>query len=293
MPEYPDISVYIEAIARHAMNQVLQRVTLKSPFLIRTYQPPIASFEGQTLIGLRRIGKRIGFEFANRQWLVLHLMVAGRLHWNGKRQSLIGFEFAKGTLSLTEAGSKRQAAIHLFSDEAGLATIDPGGLELENVSFLTFKTRLLHANHTLKRALADPHILSGIGNAYSDEILHHAGLSPVQLTRNLNDDEIHRLLASIQDRLDYFTGLLRSQTGPGFPEKVTAFRPEMAAHGKFNQPCPKCGTPIQRIVHASNETNYCPTCQTGGKLLADRALSRLLGKDWPKSLEELELRKRS
>jgi formamidopyrimidine-DNA glycosylase len=293
MPEYPDITVYIEAIERHALHHTLRRLTVKTPFLLRTYRPPIVELERQTLIGLRRVGKRIAFGFSNGHWLVLHLMIAGRLHWNSRRQALAIFEFDNGSLSLTEAGSRRQAALHLFAADTDIQSIDPGGLEVMDAAFDEFTIRLTAVNHTLKRALTDPHILSGIGNAYSDEILHHAGLSPVALTQKLAPEEIRRLFAAIHDRLNFFTDLLRRQTGPGFPEMVTAFRPEMAAHGKFNQPCPRCGTPIQRIVHASNETNYCPGCQTGGKLLADRALSRLLGKDWPKSLEEMELRKRA
>ncbi|HEU0124187.1 MAG TPA: DNA-formamidopyrimidine glycosylase family protein [Bryobacteraceae bacterium] len=292
MPEYPDVTVYIEAIERHALGHILESVKLNTPFLLRTYQPPIDSLCRQTLTGVRRMGKRIAFGFSNGHWMALHLMIAGRLHWNSRRQALAVFSFDNGALSLTEAGTRRQAALHLFTSEAELAAIDAGGLEVMTATLEAFTARLTASNHTLKRALTDPRILSGIGNAYSDEILHHARLSPVTLTQKLSADEIHRLLASIRDRLNYFTQSLRDQTGAGFPEKVTAFRPEMAVHGKYKEPCPNCATPIQRIVHASNETNYCPTCQTCGKLLADRALSRLLGKDWPKSLEEMELRKR-
>jgi formamidopyrimidine-DNA glycosylase len=293
MPEYPDITVYIEALQRHALDRVLTRLTVTTPFLIRTYDPPAESLSRQTLVALRRIGKRIAFGFSNGHWLVLHLMVAGRLHWNSKRRALASFEFENGVLTLTEAGSKRQAAIHIFASEAGLETVDAGGLDVLNASFLAFQTRILRANHTLKRALTDPHILSGIGNAYSDEILHHACLSPVQLTSRLSEEELARLYASIRDRLQYFTEVIRTQTGAGFPESVTAFRPEMAVHGKYQQPCSRCGSAVQRIVHATNETNYCPACQTGGRLLADRALSRLLGKDWPRTPEEMELRKRN
>ena len=292
MPEYPDITLYIEALERHALNRVLTRLTVKTPFLIRTYDPPVEAIVGQTLIALRRIGKRIAFGFSNGHWLVLHLMIAGRLHWNSKRQALAALAFESGVLTLTEAGSKRRAAVHVFGSEAGLETVGAGGLDVLNASFSAFKTRILEANHTLKRALTDPRILSGIGNAYSDEILHHALLSPVQWTSRLTEEELGRLHASIRDRLEYFTSLLREETGAGFPAKVTAFRPEMAVHGKFRTPCPRCGTPVQRIVHATNETNYCPECQTGGKLLADRALSKLLGKDWPRTIEEMELRKR-
>ena len=288
LPEYPDITVYIEALGRHALGHTLKSVTVKTPFLIRTYRPPIQELEGQTLIALRRVGKRIAFGFSNGHWLVLHLMIAGRLHWNSRRQSLATFEFDNGSLSFTESGSRRQAAVHIYSNDSMIAT---DGLEVMDCAIEDFIARLTAENHTLKRSLTDPHILSGIGNAYSDEILHHAGLSPVALSQKLTPAELVRLLAAIRDRLHYFTDLLRQQTQSGFPEKVTAFRPEMAAHGKFSQPCPRCATPIQRIVHASSETTYCPTCQTGGKLLADRALSRLLGKDWPKPLEEIELRK--
>lgn len=286
MPEYPDIYVYIEAIERHALGHALQNVKLNTPFLLRTVQPPISSFERQTLIGVRRIGKRIALGFSNGQWMVVHLMIAGRLHWNNKRQALAGWVFDNGTMTLTEAGSKRQASLHLFEKEADMSTVDPGGLEVFEATEEEFAARITAENHTLKRSLTDPHILSGIGNAFSDEILHHAQLSPVALSQRLTPAEVARLRASIWNRLTYFTELLRQQTGAGFPEKVTAFRPEMAVHGKFKQPCPVCKTPVQRIVYGAHETNYCPTCQTGGKLLADRALSRLLGKDWPKTLKE-------
>jgi formamidopyrimidine-DNA glycosylase len=289
LPEYPDITVYIEALERHALGHVLDSVQVKTPFLVRTYHPPIQDLERHTLIRLRRVGKRIAFGFSNGHWMVLHLMIAGRLHWNSRRQALAIFAFDNGTLSLTEAGSRRQAAVHILPDDSSIAS---DGLEVMDCTFEEFAARLTAENHTLKRSLTDPHILSGIGNAYSDEILHHADLSPVALTQKISRPELARLFASIRERLNYFTELLRQQTGSGFPEKVTAFLPEMAVHGKFNQPCPRCATPIQRIAHASNETNYCPVCQTGGKLLADRALSRLLGKDWPKSLDEMEARKR-
>ncbi len=291
MPEYPDITVYIEALERHALGHTLVRLDLHSPFLLRTVHPPVSAIAGARLEKVSRIGKRIVFHFSTGPCLVLHLMIAGRLHWNNKRKPLAAWVFDNGTLTLTEAGTRRQASLHVFPDAAATAAIDPGGLDVFACTPAAFHARLTAVNHTLKRALTDPHILSGIGNAYSDEILHHARLSPVALTQKLTPAEIEALLASIRDRLDFFTATLRAQTGAGFPENVTAFRPEMAAHGKYNQPCPRCATPIQRIVYAANETNYCPVCQTGGKLLADRALSRLLGKDWPKSLEELEVRK--
>lgn len=296
MPEYPDITVYIEALAARVRDRPLCGVRVVSPFLIRTYKPPLDTLIGMRVVRLKRVGKRIAFGFEGDRWLVLHLMIAGRLHWKDAgasskaRSHLAAFDFENGTLTLTEAGTKRQAAIHIFDSEAGIAAIDPGGLEVFSATIGEFRARLTASNHTLKRALTDPHILSGIGNAFSDEILLHARLSPVALTRKLDDAQIVRLFDSIKDRLTFFTDLLRAQCSGGFPEKVTAFRPEMAAHGKFKQPCPQCSTPIQRIVHASNESNYCPACQTGGKLLADRALSRLLGKDWPKTLEEMELR---
>ena len=289
MPEYPDITVYIEAIERHALGHILTGMKVKTPFLVRTYQPPIQDLERQTLTGVRRVGKKIAFGFSNGHWMVLHLMIAGRLHWNSTRQALATFAFDNGNLSLTEAGSRRQASIHVYP---GSSAIPSAGLEVMTCSFEAFAARFTAENHTLKRALTDPHILSGIGNAYSDEILHHARLSPVTLSQKLTPENLAKLLDAIRDRLNFFTEVLRKQTGAGFLEKVTAFRPEMAAHGKFNQPCPRCATPIQRIVHGAHETNYCPECQTGGKLLADRALSRLLGKDWPKTLEEMEERKR-
>jgi formamidopyrimidine-DNA glycosylase len=289
LPEYPDITVYIEALERHALGHKLTSVKVTTPFLIRTCQPPIQELERQTLIGLRRVGKRIAFGFSNGHWMVMHLMIAGRLHWNSRRQALAAFPFDNGTLTLTEAGSRRQASIHMYADDSAIST---AGLEVMDCTIEQFTARLTEENHTLKRSLTDPSIFSGIGNAYSDEILHQAGLSPIALSQKIRPEEIQKLLDAIRDRLNYFTNLLRQQTGTGFPEKVTAFLPEMAAHGKFKQPCPRCGTPIQRIVRATNETNYCPTCQTGGKLLADHALSRLLGKDWPKSLEEMEERKR-
>lgn len=296
MPEYPDITLYLEALQRVAAGAVLAGAEIYSPFLLRTVQPPLASFQGASLAQTRRIGKRIALGFSNGQWMVIHLMIAGRLHWNARTTSrgrLASWQFETGTLTLTEAGSRRQASLHLLPSETDLQALDPGGLDLFAATPEQFHARLKAANHTLKRALTDPHILSGIGNAYSDEILLHAGLSPVLPTSRLTLADSHRLLESCRDRLTHFLQLLRQKAAGGFPQKVTAFLPEMAAHGKFGQPCPRCHGPIQRIAYAANESNYCPACQTGGKLLADRALSRLLGKDWPRSLEELERRKTS
>lgn len=291
MPEYPDITVYIEAIGRYALGRTLNRLAVRTPFLIRTYQPPVESLHNRQLVALRRIGKRIAFGFSNGHWLSLHLMIAGRLHWNSRRKALAAFEFDNGSLSLTEAGSRRQAAIHLFADEASLDAIDPGGLEVMDAGFEAFAARLTAENHTLKRALTDPHILSGIGNAYSDEILHAAKLSPFRMTSSISDDEIATLHLACIRILNEWTQRTRDEVGDGFPDKVTAFREEMAVHGKYRAPCPVCGTPVQRIVYADNEANYCPTCQTEGRLLADRSLSRLLKEDWPKTLEELEDRR--
>jgi formamidopyrimidine-DNA glycosylase len=288
LPEYPDITVYIEALERFAGGHVLKSLKVSTPFLVRTVSPSLDGLAGQKLTQLRRVGKRIAFGFSNGHWMVMHLMIAGRLHWNSKRKALAAFTFDNGVLSLTEAGSRRQASIHVYGDDSSLTT---GGLEVLDSTQEEFSLRLKAENHTLKRSLTDPHILSGIGNAYSDEILHFARLSPVALSQKLTAGEIERLYGAIQDRLLHFTEVLRQQAGADFPEKITAFRPEMAVHGKFKQPCPRCATPIQRIVHGAHETNYCPACQTGGKLLADRALSRLLGKDWPKTLEEMEQRK--
>lgn len=292
MPEYPDITVYMEAIERHAGGRRLDALRIATPFLLRTVAPPPDAFAGARLTTLRRLGKRIAFGFDNQCWAVLHLMIAGRLHWNSKRKPLAVFAFESGNLVLTEAGSKRRASLHLCGSEAEARALDPGGLDPLTATPAQLLSRLQERNHTLKRALTDPGILSGIGNAYSDEILHHARLSPILLTEKLSLGTAESLHAAIADRLAYFTDLLRSQTGAGFPENVTAFRPEMAVHGKFGQPCPRCRGPVQRVVHAENECNYCPECQTGGRLLADRALSRLLGKDWPRTVEALELRKR-
>ena len=303
VPELPDIVVYIEALERRIQGQTLERVTLASPFLLRTAEPPITSVEGKKVIQLRRIGKRIGFGLEEDLWLVLHLMVAGRLHWleveskspkplknsrNPRKPGLATFQFSNGTLSLTEAGSKRRASLHVVTGEAGLQRLNPGGSEIFEIGLDHFAKVLKSANHTLKRALTDPRLFSGIGNAYSDEILFAAQLSPVALTQKLTSGEIQRLFEATRVTLTEWAERLRVESGGGFPEKVTAFREGMAVHGRYQQPCPRCGNKIQRIRYASNETNYCPNCQTAGKLLADRALSRLLRADWPRTADELE-----
>ena len=300
MPELPDITLYLEALAQRVHGQTLTRVRLRSPFLLRTATPPLDSIEGLRVISLRRMGKRITFGFENDLWLVLHLMIAGRLHWLDTGAKLAGkhnlaaFDFANGSLLLTEAGTKKRASLHLIEGEEGLRAMDRGGLEVLGSSLEAFSHALTFQSHTLKRALTDPRLFSGIGNAYSDEILHAAGLSPVALTQKLSPQEIERLHRVTQETLTRWISLLRQQMGDAFPEDVTAFRPEMAVHGKFGKPCPVCGAKIQRIRYADNETNYCPHCQTGGKLLADRSLSLLLKKDWPKTPEELEeMRERS
>ena len=298
MPELPDISAYIAALEPRVLAQPLEQVRIASAFLLRTAQPPISAVEGRTVRELRRIGKRIAFGLEGDFWLVLHLMIAGRLHWRAAgaklagRNSLAAFDFPHGSLVLTEAGSKRRASLFLFSDEEALLSIDPGGIDVMACDLPAFRAALTTENRTLKRALTDPRLVSGIGNAYSDEILHAAQLSPVTLTHKLTDTEWQRLHDATRNTLQLWIDRLRTETGDGFPEKVTAFRPEMAVHGKFNLPCPRCGEKIQRIRYADNETDYCPHCQTGGKLLADRGLSRLLGKDWPRTLDELELLKR-
>ena len=303
MPEFPDIVVYLEALDQRVLGETLKRITLGSPFLLRTAEPPLASVQGQKVAALRRVGKRICFGFANDLWLVLHLMIAGRLHWKDatpstskkggaaklpNKRNLATFEFSNGTLSLTEAGTQRRASLHLVAGEAALASLDPGGLEVFQSDLSQFASVLQSANHTLKRALTDPRMFSGIGNAYSDEILWHAKLSPIALTQKLQAEEIERLFNSTRALLAEWVELLRAEAHGKFPEKVTAFRPEMAVHGKYQEPCPRCGSKVRRIRYAANETNYCPSCQTGGKLLADRALSRLLRADWPRSEEELE-----
>jgi formamidopyrimidine-DNA glycosylase len=293
MPELPDIVVYIEALEQHILGQPLKRVTIASPFLLRTAVPPISSVEGRSVVALRRLGKRILIGLEQDLWLVLHLMIAGRLHWHERpikpsKGRLASFDFPAGTLSLTEAGTQRRASLHLVSGEAGLQHMDPGGLEVFEIDLDSFAKVLQSENHTLKRALTDPRLLSGIGNAYSDEILWDAQLSPITLTQKLTFEEVERLFNSTRATLTKWINLLRLDAAGAFPEKVTAFRPEMAVHGKYQQPCPRCGNKIQRIRYASNETNYCPNCQTAGKLLADRALSRLLRTDWPRTADELE-----
>jgi formamidopyrimidine-DNA glycosylase len=294
VPELPDITIYLEALERRLINEPLQQIRLASPFLVRTAVPPISQAQGKTIRTLRRMGKRIVLGMDQDFWLVLHLMIAGRLHWREpsakltRKLGLAAFDFPKGSLILTEAGSKRRASLHLVQGEQALRELDPGGLEVLDSSLEAFAKMLIARNHTLKRALTDPTLFSGIGNAYSDEILHQARLSPVALTQKLTTAEIEQLYRATKDTLEHWIALLRIETGESFPENVTAFRPEMAMHGKFGQPCPICGTRVQRIRYAENETNYCPGCQTGGKLLADRALSQLLRKDWPKTPEAME-----
>jgi formamidopyrimidine-DNA glycosylase len=294
VPELPDIVIYLEALERRVLNQPLVRLRISSPFLVRTATPPLSELNGKRVVTLRRIGKRIVFGFEGDRWLVLHLMIAGRLHWREagaklvRKLGLAAFDFPSGTLVLTEAGTKRRASLHLVSGEASLAIHDPGGIEVLGSSHEEFSKRLTRVNHTLKRALTDPTLFSGIGNAYSDEILHAAQLSPIMLTQKLTSDELLRLHAATQRVLNEWIDRLRKDVNQGFPENVTAFRPEMAVHGRFGQPCPRCGARVQRIRYGDNETNYCPKCQTGGKLLADRSLSLLLKKDWPKTPEDLE-----
>jgi formamidopyrimidine-DNA glycosylase len=298
MLELPDIAAYITALETRIIAQSLDRVRLASPFLLRTAQPPIASAEGRVVRELRRIGKRIAIGVEGDLWLVLHLMIAGRLHWRtpgaklAGRHSLAAFDFANGSLVLTEAGTKHRASLHVLAGEEALHSIDPGGIEIFESDLGSFRDALTFENRTLKRALTDPRVVSGIGNAYSDEILHAAQLSPIALTHKLEPHEWERLFAATRHTLEVWIERLRAEAEAGFPEKVTAFRKEMAVHGRYGQPCPRCGAKIQRIRYADNETNYCARCQTGGKVLADRGLSRLLGSDWPRTLEELEALKR-
>ena len=314
MPELPDITIYIEALRKRILGARLERVRIVSPFLLRTVEPPVASVEGKKVVELRRLGKRICIGVEGGNWLVLHLMIAGRLHWYGKhggadeklgrksggksggntvklggRQNLAAFEFSSGTLVWTEAGSQKRASLHLAAGEEGLRELDPGGVEVLECSLAEFAEVLRSENHTLKRALTDPRWFSGIGNAYSDEILWAAKMAPTTLTQKMKDEDVARLFEATRGTLREWVERLRAETGEKFPEKVTAFRAEMAVHGKYKQACPRCGSKIQRIKYASNETNYCATCQTGGKLLADRAFSRLLREDWPRTLEELEM----
>jgi formamidopyrimidine-DNA glycosylase len=285
MPELPDLSAYLDSLDRLIRGKRLIGVKLFNPFLLRTALPPIAAVDGKQVLGLSRIGKRIVIGLEDDLFLVLHLMIAGRLHWAGKktRNTLALFEFESGTLSLTEAGSKRRASLHLVQGAAALQAMDPGGIEVLETDLAQFAARLKNENHTLKRALTDPRLFAGIGNAYSDEILHHAKLSPIALTRDLAAEDVERLFHSTRTVLNEWIKRLRSE---GVPEKVTAFREEMAVHGRYGEPCPVCGAPVQRIVYAENETNYCARCQTGGRILADRALSRLLKKSWPRSIDE-------
>jgi formamidopyrimidine-DNA glycosylase len=294
MPELPDVTLYIEALAKRIIDQPLLGVRVASPFLLRTAEPPIGAVSGKRVRRLRRLGKRIAIGLEDDLWLVLHLMINGRLHWKepgaklAGRYALAAFDFPGGTLSLTEFGPKKRASLHLVRGEEALLEHDPGGLEVFEIDLDAFCTALTRENHTLKRALTDPRLFSGIGNAYSDEILHRARLSPLALTEKLSAEECARLYAATRATLADWTERLRAHYGDDFPEKVTAFRPEMAVHGKYQKPCPDCGTAVQRIRYADNETNYCPRCQTGGQLLADRAFSRLLRKDWPRTIDELE-----
>jgi len=300
MPELPDITVYIEALEKRVLGQLLERVRIVSPFLLRTVTPPLESAFGKRVMALRRVGKRICIGMENGVWLVLHLMIAGRLHWvdagakKGKTVSRNGnfaaLDFANGSLMWTEAGSQKRASLHVVAGEEGLRGLNPGGLEVLEADAGEFSWALLAETHTLKRSLTDPTLFSGIGNAYSDEILWQARLSPMTLTQKMSAAEIQRLYEAARTTLNLWVERLREEAAGKFPERVTAFRPEMAVHGKYKQACPRCGTAIQRIKYASNETNYCPTCQTGGKLLADRAFSRLLREDWPRTLEELEVK---
>ena len=293
MPELPDVSVYLEALDRNVVGRALERIRLASPFVLRSYDPPLDATFGRTVLGVTRIGKRIVFDLGDELFIVVHLMIAGRFHWRAPGQKGLGkivlaaFEFPHGTLFFTEAGSKKRASLTVVRGAAALRALDPGGLDPITASFEEFAAALARESHTLKRSLTDPRLFSGIGNAYSDEILHAAGLSPLKLTRSLTEEEVRRLHAATRTTLASWTDILRAETGEGFPEKVTAFREGMAVHGRYGKPCPVCQAPVQRIVYAENECNYCARCQTGGKLLADRSLSRLLKDDWPRSIDDL------
>jgi formamidopyrimidine-DNA glycosylase len=296
VPELPDVVVYLDALAPRIVGTTLERMRLASPFVVRSVDPPLTHAFGTRVEGLRRLGKRIVLALSGELFLVIHLMIAGRLRWKDRgakvpgKLGLAAFDFTRGTLVLIEASTRKRASIHLVRGELALAAFDPGGLEVLDASLDAFRAALARERHTIKRSLTDPRLFAGIGNAYSDEILHRARLSPVVMSDRLTDDEVARLHAATRATLVEWTDRLRRDAGTGFPERVTAFRPEMAVHGRYRQPCPVCGAPVQRIVHAENESNYCPTCQTGGKLLADRSLSRVLKGDWPKTLEELDER---
>jgi formamidopyrimidine-DNA glycosylase len=294
MPELPDITVYIEALQHRLLNQPLQKIRIASPFILRSFDPPIGTAEGKKVVAFDRIGKRIVFELEDELFMIFHLMIAGRFHWK-KRGAPVprkfghaALDFPAGTLLLTEMGTKKRASLHLVRGRERLAEHDPGGLEIFGSDLKAFRAALTRENHTLKRTMTDPHVFSGIGNAYSDEILHRAGLSPIKQTQHLSEVEIERLYRATKEVLREWIKRLREETGEKFPERVTAFRDDMAVHGKYRKPCPVCGSPVQRIAYAENETNYCAKCQTGGRLLADRSLSRLLKADWPKTLEEME-----
>ena len=299
MPELPDILLYLHALRPRVVGRQVQRIRLVSPFLLRSVDPPLSAVDGKTIVDLHRLGKRVVFEAEGELFLVFHLMIAGRFRWKPAgaavpgKVGLLAIDFEQGTLVMTEAGTKRQAKLHVVQGRDALAQHDPGGLEVLEASLPAFAEALTTENHTLKRSLTDPHVFSGIGNAYSDEILHAARLSPFKQTSSLTDEEVRRLYEATRDTLTGWTNRLQDETGEEFPEKVTAFREGMAVHGRYGKPCPVCGTPVQRIVYASNEANYCVNCQTGGRLLADRSLSRLLREDWPRTLDELEQRRRA